>query len=251
MRVSRRAFIVGAGAAASGSVVPVSRSFAESEIKEYRLAAKLAVVNLTGNGHPDTAVWAYDGTVPGSEIRVRQGERIRVVVSNKLGEDTTVHWHGIRLPNAMDGVPGLTQKPIRAGDSFIYEFTPPDAGTFWYHPHADTLQQLGRGLAGVLIVEEREPVAVDRDLLWFIEDWRLDDGGRIAPGFGSRMEAGMSGRIGNTVTVNGRVPERISVKAGERVRLRIVNATLARIMGLRFEGHRPVVVAHDGQPCEP
>ena len=102
-----------------------------------------------------------------------------------------------------------------------------------------------------MIVEEREPVAVDRDLLWLIEDWRLDDGGRIDPGFGSRMEAGMSGRIGNTVTVNGRVPERISVKAGERVRLRIVNATLARIMGLRFEGHRPVVVAHDGQPCEP
>ena len=128
------------------------------------------------------------------------------MVNNKLGEDTTVHWHGIRLPNAMDGVPGLTQKPIRPGESFIYEFTPPDAGTFWYHPHADTLQQIGRGLAGALIVEEREPVAVDRDLLWFIEDWRLDDGGRITPGFGNRMEAGMSGRIGNTVTINGHVP---------------------------------------------
>ena len=142
---------------------------------------KLAVVNLTGDGHPDTAVWAYDGTVPGPELRVRQGDPVRVVVSNKLGEDTTVHWHGIRLPNAMDGVPGLTQPPIRPGESFTYEFTPPDAGTFWYHPHADTLQQLGRGLAGALIVEEREPVAVDRDLLWFIEDWRLDDGGQIAP----------------------------------------------------------------------
>ncbi len=170
---------------------------------------------------------------------------------NKLGEDTTVHWHGIRLPNAMDGVPGLTQKPIRPGESFVYEFTPPDAGTFWYHPHADTLQQLGRGLAGALIVEEPEPVAVDRDLLWFIEDWRLDDEGRIAGGFGNRMEAGMSGRIGNTVTINGRVPNRVSVKAGERVRLRLVNAALARIVSLRFEGHKPVVVAHDGQPCDP
>jgi FtsP/CotA-like multicopper oxidase with cupredoxin domain len=87
--------------------------------------------------------------------------------------------------------------------------------------------------------------------LWFIEDWRLDDGGRIAPGFGNRMEAGMSGHIGNTITVNGRVPDRVAVKAGERVRLRIVNAALARIVGLRFEGHRPVVIAHDGQPCEP
>jgi FtsP/CotA-like multicopper oxidase with cupredoxin domain len=189
--------------------------------------------------------------VPGPELRVRQGEPVRITVSNKLDEDTTVHWHGIRLRHAMDGVPGLTQKPIRPGACFVYEFTPPDAGTFWYHPHADTLQQLGRGLAGALIIEEPERVAVDRDLLWFIEDWRLDDEGRITGGFGNRMEAGMSGRIGNTVTLNGRVREAVSVKAGERVRLRIVNAALARIIGLRFEGHKPIIVAHDGQPSDP
>jgi FtsP/CotA-like multicopper oxidase with cupredoxin domain len=151
----------------------------------------------------------------------------------------------------MDGVPGLTQKPIQPGESFVYEFTPPDAGTFWYHPHEDTLQQLGRGLAGALIVEESEPVAVDQDLVWFIEDWRLDDEGRIAGGFGNRMEAGMSGRIGNTVTINGHVPEAVPVKTAERVRIRLINAALARIVGLRFEGHRPVIVAHDGQPCDP
>jgi FtsP/CotA-like multicopper oxidase with cupredoxin domain len=102
-----------------------------------------------------------------------------------------------------------------------------------------------------LIVEEPEAVAVDRDLLWLIEDWRLDDEGRIAGGFGNRMEAGMSGRIGNTVTLNGRVPGQVPVKAGERVRLRLLNAALARIVALRFEGHNPVVVAHDGQPCDP
>ncbi len=187
----------------------------------------------------------------GPELRIRQGEPVRVVVANKLGQDTTVHWHGIRLANAMDGVPGLTQAPIHPGESFTYEFTPPDAGTFWYHPHADTLQQLGRGLAGALIVEEREPVAIDRNLLWFIEDWRLDQNGAIAPGFGNRMEAAMSGRIGNTVTVNGGVPDQVSVKAGERMRLRIVNAALARIVALRFEEHQPVVVAFDGQPCDP
>jgi FtsP/CotA-like multicopper oxidase with cupredoxin domain len=251
MRASRRALVLGAGAAALGSVVPLRCSFAELEIRDYRLTAKSATVNLTGDGHPNTAVWAYDGTVPGPELRVRQGDPVRIVVSNRLGEDTTVHWHGIRLPNAMDGVPGLTQKSIRPGESFTYEFTPPDAGTFWYHPHADSLQQLGRGLAGALIVEEREPVAVDRDLLWIIEDWRLDNDGRIAPGFGNRMEAGMSGRIGNTVTINGRVPELFTAKAGERVRLRLINAALARIIGLRFEGHKPVVVAYDGQPCDP
>src|SRR6266436_2597806 len=251
MNVSRRSLMVGAGAAAWGLALPLRRSFAETEIKEYRLTAKPAVVNLTGDGHPDTAVWTYEGTVPGLELRVRQGEPLRVVVENKLGEDTTVHWHGVRLPNAMDGVPNLTQKPIRPGESFTYEFTPPDAGTFWYHPHADTLQQLGRGLAGALIIEERESVPVDRDLLWVIEDWRLDDDRRIAPGFGNRMEAGMSGRIGNTVTINGQAPDRVSVRAGERVRLRIVNAALARIVALRFEGHQPVVIAYDGQPCDP
>ena len=251
MRVSRRALLLSAGAAALEATLPFRRSFAASEIKEYRLTAKAATVNLTGDGHLDTAVWAYGGTVPGPEVRIRQGDPVRLVVSNKLGEDTTVHWHGIRLPNAMDGVPGLTQPPIRPGESFTYEFTPPDAGTFWYHPHADSLQQLGRGLAGALIVEEREPVAIDRNLTWFIEDWRLDNDGKIATGFGNRMEAGMSGRIGNTVTVNGRVPETVSVRAGERLRLRLVNAALARIVGLRFEGHQPVVVAYDGQPCDP
>src|SRR5260370_30291993 len=178
MRVSRRALMLSAGAAALGSVARLRRSFADSEIKERQLTAKPAVAKLTGDGHPNTAVWAYDGTVPGPELRVRQGDPVRIVVSNGLGEDTTGHWHGIRLPNAMDGVPGLTQKPIRPGESFTYEFTPPDAGTFWYHPHADTLQQLGRGLAGALIIEEQEPIAVDRDLAWFIEDWRLDGDGR-------------------------------------------------------------------------
>src|SRR5438270_14086252 len=232
MRVSRRALMLSAGAAGLGTALPFHRSFADAGLKEHRLTARTATVNLTGDGHPDTAVWAYDGTVLGPELRVRQGEPVRITVSNQLGEDTTVHWHGIRLPNAMDGVPGLTQKPIRPGESFTYEFTPPDAGTICYHPHADSLQQLGRGLAGALIVEAREAVAVDRDLIWFIEDWRLDDDGRIAPGFGNRMEAGMSGRIGNTVTLNGRVPEHVSVKAGERRRLRVVNSMLARIVGL-------------------
>src|SRR5207253_10943205 len=110
---------------------------------------------------------------------------------------------------------------------------------------------LGLGLAGALIVEEREPVAVDHDLLWFIQDWRLDDESRIAPGFGNRMEASMSGRIGNKITINGRISDRVSARAGERIRLRLVNAALARIVGLRFEGHKPVIVAYDGQPCDP
>jgi len=151
----------------------------------------------------------------------------------------------------MDGVPGLTQPPIKSGEAFSYEFTPPDAGTFWYHSHDDSLVQMGRGLAGALIVEEREPPAIDREFLWTIQDWRLEQDARIAPGFRNRMEAMMNGRVGNTVTINGRVPDRVSVRAGERVRLRLLNAAIARIMALRFEGHSPIIVALDGQPCDP
>jgi FtsP/CotA-like multicopper oxidase with cupredoxin domain len=206
---------------------------------------------MVGDEFRETAVWTYNGTIPGPAVRLRQGTPFRATVENRLTENTTVHWHGIRLPNAMDGVPGLTQKSISAGERFEYAFTPPDAGTFWYHSHDDSLVQMGRGLAGALIVEEAEPPPVDHELLWTIQDWRLTSDAQIAPGFNNRMEAAMDGRVGNTVTVNGRVPDTLSVRAGERIRLRLINAAIARIMALRFEGHRPVIVALDGQPCEP
>lgn len=240
---------MGAGLALTAAIR--SRPTYATENHEHRVAAAPARTALTGENRPKTNVWAYNGVVPGPALRLQQGQPVRITVENGLDEDTTVHWHGIRLPNAMDGVPGLTQPPIKPGESFIYEFTPPDAGTFWYHPHADSLVQIGRGLAGSLIVEEREPVAVDRDLLWLLQDWRLTKDGQIAGGFGSMMDASMSGRVGNVVTINGTAPADLAVRAGERVRLRLANASLARMMALRFEGHRPVVVAIDGQPCDP
>jgi FtsP/CotA-like multicopper oxidase with cupredoxin domain len=210
-----------------------------------------AHVHIVGETNLTTEALTYNGEVPGPALRVRQGTLFRATVENRLAENTTVHWHGIRLPNAMDGVPGLTQASIRPGERFDYAFTPPDAGTFWYHSHDDSLIQMGRGLAGPLIVEEMEPPSVDRELLWTIQDWRLTDDAQIAPGFNNRMEAAMDGRVGNTVTINGRVPDTVSVRAGERIRLRLINAAIARILALRFEGHRPVIVALDGQPCEP
>ena len=240
-------------AAANLAVAAISRSTAAraSPAQEHRLTVRAGAASLVGKSRPQTSVWTYDGSIPGPLVRVRQGESVRIVVHNKLDQDTTVHWHGIRLPIAMDGVPGISQPPIRPGQSFTYAFTPPDAGTFWYHPHANSLEQLGRGLAGALIVEESEPPRVDRELVWMIMDWRLGADAQIAPGFGNRMEAAMAGRIGNTVTINGVIPGDEYVRAGERVRIRLINATLARIMALRFEGHRPTVVAVDGQPCEP
>jgi FtsP/CotA-like multicopper oxidase with cupredoxin domain len=220
-------------------------------VRELWIRATTARARLAGSDRVETDVWAYEGVVPGPTLRIRQGEPVRLRVENALEEDTSVHWHGVRVPNAMDGVPGLTQSPIEPGQNFTYEFTPPDAGTFWYHPHADSLQQLGRGLAGALVVEEREPVAVDRDVLWFLSDWRLTRNGQISAGFGNKMEAGMSGRVGNVVTLNGHVSQSEPVRAGERIRLRLVNGALARMISLRFEGHRAIVVAIDGQPCEP
>jgi FtsP/CotA-like multicopper oxidase with cupredoxin domain len=248
----RRLLLAGGGLALTPWLQSSPASAGESDASgDLRITVAPGRTRLVGPDRPETEVWTYDGTVPGPVVRLRQGAPARLVVENRLDEETTVHWHGIRLPNAMDGVPGLTQPPIRPGETFVYEFTPPDAGTFWYHPHANSLQQLGRGLAGALIVEERAPVAVDRDLLWLLSDWRLSSKTQIAAGFGNAMEAAMAGRIGNVVTLNGAVLNEEPVRAGERVRLRLVNAALARIMAMRFEGHRPVIVAIDGQPCAP
>src|SRR6266851_8723472 len=179
--VSRRSLLLaGAGLALTPQLR--SRPARADASGDIRITVAPGRAGLVGPDHPQTEVWAYGGTVPGPVVRLRQGEPVRIVVENRLDEDTTVHWHGIRLPNAMDGVPGLTQPTIKPGGTFAYEFTPPDAGTFWYHSHANSQVQLGRGLAGALIIEEKDAPAVDRDELWFIQDWRLTDG-QIAPGF--------------------------------------------------------------------
>lgn len=248
---SRRSVLSGAAALAGAALLPNIAGGTPPASKEFKLAARPGRAALVGGSYPETAVWAYNGTVPGPEIRVRQGDRVRISVSNGLAEETTVHWHGVRVPNAMDGVPHLTQKPIAPGAHFVYEFDVPDAGSYWYHPHQRSFEQVGRGLYGPLIVQEREPLAVDRDLIWMLGDWRLGPDGQIIDDFGNRMEMAMAGRIGNTVTVNGVPPAPLEVRAGERVRLRLFNAANARIFALVFRKHRPLIIAMDGQPVEP
>jgi FtsP/CotA-like multicopper oxidase with cupredoxin domain len=246
---TRRQFI--AWAAGVGAAVALPPPFGAAATGEIKLTAAKARLPVVGAGHPDTDVWCYAGRVPGPEIRIRQGETLRVSVENRLPEATTVHWHGIRLPIAMDGVPHLSQPPIAPGENFVYEFKCPDAGTFWYHPHQNSDVQLGRGLYGALIVEEREPLPVSRDITWVLSDLRLRKDASISDDFGNMHDVSHNGRIGNTVTINGRVQEQFSVRAGERIRLRLINAANARIFGLSFDGHRPHVVARDGQPIEP
>jgi FtsP/CotA-like multicopper oxidase with cupredoxin domain len=248
--LSRRTFLAASGAAAVASVLRPWRA-RTGPIADFRLVARPGRAHLVGGSYPETAVWSYNGMVPGPEVRARQGERLRIAIENQLAEETTAHWHGLRVPNPMDGVPHLTQEPIAPGESFVYEFDLPDAGTYWYHPHQRSLEQVGRGLYGPLIVEEENPIRVDRDATWVLDDWRLLPDAQISDDFGNFMDSSHNGRVGNTVTVNGRILETFAVRAGERLRLRLINAANARIFGLEFQGHRPIVIALDGQPVEP
>lgn len=249
--LSRRSFMAGSAGVVSATALPRQADALAPAIREFRLVAAPGQSSLVGAAHPETSVWTYNGQTPGPEIRVRQGERVRLLVENRLPEETTVHWHGVRVPNAMDGVPHLTQAPIGVGETFAYEFACEDAGTFWYHPHQRSHAQVGRGLYGPFIVEEREPYPVDRDVTWMLGDWRLLKDASISDDFGAMHDVSHAGRIGNTVTVNGVVMDSFEVRAGERIRLRLVNAANARVFGLIFEGHAPRIVALDGHPVAP
>jgi FtsP/CotA-like multicopper oxidase with cupredoxin domain len=248
--LSRRRALQGIGIAAAGAWLAGAPQRAGAQGATHALTARPATQQLVAGADPPppTAIWGYDGRVPGPEIRVRQGARLRVAVHNELPAPTTVHWHGIRLPVEMDGVPHAPTPPILPRDRFTYEFDLPDAGTYWYHPHYDDSEQLGRGLAGALVVEETSPPAVDRDLVWVLADWRLDRAAQVDGEFDNFFDMSHAGRLGNTVTLNGRVPDTAAVRAGERLRLRLINAASARIFSLAFAGHRPVVLALDGQP---
>jgi FtsP/CotA-like multicopper oxidase with cupredoxin domain len=250
--LSRRQFVTSAAAGLAIGALP-ARPIRANGGASARAALRPAPARLpvVGMGYPDTDVWAYNGRLPGPELRVPQGGRLSVAVENGLDQGTTVHWHGLRLPNAMDGVGHLTQPPIAPGETFTYAFDAPDAGTYWYHPHLRSYEQLARGLYGALIVEEPEPPRVDRELTLILDDWRLTREAQLAGGFGAPHDMTHAGRLGNTVTVQGRITDKLEVRAGERLRLRLVNAANARIFSLDFEGHTPIVIALDGQPVAP
>ena len=245
--LTRRGLLGAAGASiASISLPPLLQAGQPS----LRLVAAPGKASLVGDQGPPTRVWAYNGRVPGPLIRARQGDRLVVEVENRLDEPTTVHWHGLRIPARMDGVPWVSQRPIAPGERFTYAFDLEDAGTFWYHPHINSSSQVGRGLRGVLIVEEDQAPAVDRELLWVLDDWRLDQEAEIAP-FGAMMDASHAGRLGNVATVNGSVGPDEPMRGGERVRLRLANVANARTFALRF-GDLPVwLLALDGHPVPP
>ena len=199
---------------------------------------------------PKTPIWGYDGRTPGPEIRVRQGQRLVRRFVNDLPQPSTIHWHGIRIDNAMDGVPDLTQPLVPSGGNFLYDFEVPDAGTYWYHPHNRTWEQMARGLYGPLIVEESSPPVVDSEEIVMIDDWRLTKRAAIKDDFGDSFDLSHAGRIGNTVTVNGETNPALAAKHNERIRLRLINTANSRIFELGLKGLEGWIVALDGQPLD-
>ena len=226
---------------------------------QLRLRAVASTQALTPDQPAPTRFWGYNGTHPGPLLRVRQGDTPLVVVENKLAVPTTVHWHGLRLHNGMDGVPHFTQAPIAPDASFVYKLLCRDAGTFWYHPHLATHEQLVRGLSGPIIVDEQRPPAVDAELTWVIADWLLDAEGQLRGDFDDTRDMSHAGRIGNKVTINGRPamfaqddPDPLRLARGARVRLRLINAASARVFALKFSsdaGFELLIAALDGHPC--
>lgn len=246
----RREFLGVTGAAALSPVLsPMLPRLSYADGKPHRtLRPGVGNAPLMGTDKPPTEVWSYNDMCPGPVIRIPRNQEVHVRVENALAEPTSVHWHGIRIDNAMDGVSGLTQDPINTGESFSYKFASPDAGTFWYHSHHRSWEQVGRGLYGALIVDEDEPVAVDHDLLFIADDWLLNDDGSIDGGFGDVHDASHGGRMGNWLTVNGDTKPTYRVRPGARVRLRCISAANARIMAFAFPGLNGWVAAIDGQP---
>jgi FtsP/CotA-like multicopper oxidase with cupredoxin domain len=198
-------------------------------------------------------VWTFQEGVPAPVIRLRLGETLVATLRNSLprpGELVTIHWHGIRLPNAQDGVPYLVQPPVEPGGSYTYRFTPPDTGTYFFHTHCNSVEHFGRGLYGILIVEGDETAPCDHELVLAMKDWRIGDDGNFAP-FYTSEGAAKSGTHGTVRSVNSAISPRYTVPSSADVRLRILNVDPTRIAQIGIEGAEAAVVAIDGVPCPP
>ncbi len=201
----------------------------------------------------DTELWAFDGATPGPALRIQQGRTLHLRLANRTTAPLALHWHGLRGEAAMDGVGGFSQAPVAPGETFEYRLTPPDSGTILYRPLVlgGAAEPAGRGLSGLLVVEEKDPPPVDLDLPVLVTDWLLGDDNALQPFPAESPTAAAAGRLGSWITVNGAAPpQRVPVAPGARVRLRLANACNARIMRLRFDGIKAVVIAVDGQPTE-
>lgn len=248
MKISKRNFLKGAACIAATNIIPTFGTIAVADDGYLEITAEAVSKKFTPDAHSST-LWTYNRMSPGPEIRVKKGERVKVRFINKLEEPTSIHWHGIRIENAMDGVSGLTQEAVPTGGVFEYDFIVPDAGTFWYHAHNKSWNQVARGLYGALIVEDELPTFdEDHDITMVVDDWRLDQKNVLeTASIGSLMEWVHGGRLGNYLTVNSLSHPVIPLKVGEAYRIRFINCCNARVLGIDPNRLDAKVIAYDGQ----
>jgi FtsP/CotA-like multicopper oxidase with cupredoxin domain len=252
--VTRRAFLSGALAFGGLAAVGAGPAVAERTMRARLVAGEVPRKLLAGQPHPSRLRLYNETMLP--VLRVQRGQPVELTLENRLrDEHTTIHWHGLRIPNAMDGVPYITQPPVEPGERFTYHFAPPDAGTFFFHPHCNTVEQLGRGLAGVLVVDGDAPRPFDADLTLAYKEWALADDGTLGP-FLTLRGAMKDGTFGSLATVNGEPVTdaqrpTYEVPAGADVRLRVLNLDNTRLLGLGVRGADAWMIATDGMPLAP
>ena len=217
----------------------------DPSIVEIDLTARLADVEVA----PGKIVkaWTYDGGIPGPLIRAHVGDRVIVHFTNDLPQPTTIHWHGVRVPIEMDGVPDISQPEVKRGDTFTYDFIVRDAGLYWYHPHVMSAAQVGSGLYGALLVDDpADGVGVTDEITMVLSDIGFDSKG-VLESADSGGPAGMVfGREGNDILVNGKVMPTLRARSGAPQRWRIVNAAKSRYFLLDLEGQPFYVIGADG-----
>ena len=211
-----------------------------NNVKEFHLVAEPVVRELAPGMMAN--LWGYNGQSPGPTIEVVEGDRVRIFVTNRLPEHTSVHWHGQRLPNGMDGVTGLTQPGIAPGKTFVYEFVAKRPGTFMYHPHADEMTQMAMGMMGFWVTHPKDPnfMKVDRDFVFLLSNYDIDPG--------SYTPKIMTMTDFNLFTFNSRVFPGIDpmvVRQGDRVRIRVGNLTMTN-HPIHMHGHEFEVTGTDG-----
>ena len=248
--------LAGAGAVGSGAVLAeylTSRDVLASETPADIILQPQRLAYSILPGTTTQGMMSYAPAGPAPVLRMKQDEVFTADLVNGLEEATTIHWHGLRIPNAVDGVPFLTQPYVYAKERFRYRFTPPDAGTFWYHPHCNTLEQMGKGLTGLLIVEEPEDPGFDQDLALNLRDFRLGGDGQFIRQFKPR-QAARGGTLGTVMTTNWEIEPRYEVPSGGLLRLRLAATDVTRVYRIKIEGSEdsmPVeaqVIALDANP---
>lgn len=246
MTIIRRRFLQSSLALGCASGVPRMVLAANSDPHlDYVLTVAPSDVQLVEGGL--TPAWCFNDGFPAPVLRARQSQPIRIRVINHLDEATTIHWHGLRIPIAMDGVPFLSQPPIQPGEHYDYEFTPPDAGTFWYHPHMNSIEQLSKGLVGAIIVEEARDPGFDSELVLGMKNWHVKPDGSFGK-FTTLRKAFRQGTIGKLQTVNGLQHPVYDVPAGGSVRLRFLNMDNTIAYQLNSNDPQALILAIDGNP---